>query len=281
MSSTNDIINIRFYLYSQSLKWWNLSIVLAVITPLAAVYAVWNESRWILYIVALLSLVTPIGITWAREIANNHMLRADKCRRLILLENGLGWPATKEDLAEIRAWAINVNLKQAPFIVPYYSSSKPAGANRLADIVTESAFFTMNLAGKAALGLLILCLGAAVAVAIILHMAGNWTSTTTGNEYSLIAKSIAVIVSFLISGDFLVLAKKYYDLKGTADRVFQRCASVRDQKKASAETVLPIVEDYGIALLQAPPIAGWLYKHYRDELNRIYRVSHGCTEEHV
>lgn len=281
MPLNNDIVNIRFYLYSQSSKWWNLSMALAVITPLSAVYAVWNESHWVLYIVAILSLVTPIGIAWAREIANNHFLHADKCRRVILLQDGLGWPTSKEDLAEIRAWAINVKLKQAPFVDPYFSSSKPAGANRLADIVTESTFFTVNLAGKAALGFLILCLGTAIAVAVILQMTGSWTLLNTGNGYSLIAKSIAVIISFLISGDFLLLAKKYYDLKGAADRVLQRCASIRDQKKASADVVLPIVEDYGIALLQAPPIPGWLYNLYRDDLNRIYRSSHDHVEDHV
>jgi hypothetical protein len=274
------VIDIRFYLYAQAAKWWNLSFVLAVTAPLASVLAVWNDSPWALYVIALLSLVTPICIAWSREIANTNIIRADKCRRLILFEDGLGWPATKEDLAEIRAWAINVQLKQAPFIKPYYASTKPKGANRIADIVTESSFFTTNLAGKAAFGLFMLCLGAAIAVAIILHLSGSQTSINTGSGYSLIAKSIAVIISALISGDFLILAKKYYDLKGAADRVFQRCASVRDQKKAGADLVLPIVEDYGIALLQAPPIPGWLYKHYRDELNRIYRASHGCAEEH-
>jgi len=179
-----------------------------------------------------------------------------------------------EDLATVRAWTVGSRLKEALFLRPYYSSTKPPGPQRLADISAESAFFTEQLAAKMQVCLWVLFGAALIVAAIGLHFA-DLASTVTERGALLLAKSAAILVSFLLAGDLLLNAKKYGDLRHEARDAFTRCAYLRENPKTEADQVRTVVEDYGDALLQAPPIPRGLYLWYRDDLNRIYRESHG------
>lgn len=50
-------------------------------------------------------------------------------------------------------------------------------------------------------------------------------------------------------------------------------------EEPSHDEVREVVEDYGVALLQCPPIPAWLYSWFRDPLNDIYRDSHQTTKD--
>ncbi len=273
MFDTNDLPNVRNHLYKRAELWWTYSLAVSTITLGSAFVAVWIDGPVSLSFAGIFALAAPISIAWMREAASLNLLRGDKCRRLILYADALGDEIKPEDRAQIRAWTIKTPLKEAPFVRPYYSSAMAPGPNRLADIVAESAFFTEHLSGKLAAWLWLAFGLSVAAVCIILYVVGmQWTSSD--RVALLVAKSAAVLVSFLLAGDFLLIAKKYSDLRIEAQQAFVRCSLVRNESGVGVNEIRTIAEDYNIAVLQAPPIPAWLYLIYRDDLNRIYRVSH-------
>lgn len=273
MTAPVDLADIRNHLYRVAEYWWVASIVIALMTLCAAFAALWIATPIFISIAGILSLLAPIAVTWTREVASTSLLRGDKCRRLILYADGLGRDIAPEDLAQVRAWTLGARLKEAPFVKPYYSSEKSPGPQRLADIMAESAFFTEHLARKLTTGLGIV-FGAALAGACLVLYSADFGSQIPLDVVLLLAKSAAVLVSFLLAGDFGLIAKKFNDLRNEAHQAFDRCARLRDTERANADEVRTVAEDYGVALLQAPPIPGWFYLIYRNALNNIYRESH-------
>jgi hypothetical protein len=276
MARHETLDDLRHHLYTQAQLLWEVSLVLSVATvALAIVGLASRDSLWVA-VTGVAALLIPVLVAWIREIATTQQLRGDKCRRLILVADGLGRQISPAELAELRAWAVGSDLGAAPFTLPYFSSRQPAGPQRLADIAMESAFFTEHLARKLQFGLWI---GFAILLCcalLVLHLA-DLAASQSSVGFSFAGKSIAVFIAFLISGDFALLAKKYGDLRLAAHDVYQRCAILRDDENATSDEVRNVVDDYGVAHIQCPPIPSWLYERHRDKLNAIYRESHGLN----
>lgn len=276
MPTPSDLSDIRNHLYQRAELWWVCTLAISAITLFLGLVALWvNSTAWITF-GGVFAIAAPIAIAWMREAASLNMLRGDKCRRLILYADGLGHDISPEDLAQARAWTLRTTPKDAPFVRPYYSSTVAPGPQRLADILVESTFFTEHLTGKLASWLWI-AFGLAVTFACMILYVADLQSATSYLFTFLVAKSAAVLVSFLLAGDFLLIAKKYSDLRNEAHQSYARCARLRSENNVSADEVRAAAEDYNVAILQAPPIPVWLYRIYRDELNRIYRHSHAVT----
>lgn len=274
MTRPEDLGDIRNLLYKKAEFWWGISLILSVAMLAVSVTVFWVESSRLIAFLGLLGLLVPVAITWARETSSVNMIRADKCRRLILFSDGLGEEISPNELAQVRAWAIGSVLESAPYVKPYFSSNKPPSPERLADILTESAYFTDYLACKLQFYLRILFIASLVVAITVLNLA-DVVSGAQQASLILTAKIVAVFITFLISGDFLLLAKKFGDLQRSASEIFSRCARLRETENISRHEVQGLADDYSVALLQSAPIPSWLYEKFRDSLNRAYRDSHG------
>jgi hypothetical protein len=272
MTILKDLPNIRNYLYDQAEKLWWWSLYLTLGAQLSSLIAILINQAWFLAITGLLALVPPIGVVWLRELANKHIQQGDKCRRLILYSDGLGEDIPKDDLAIIRAWTTGTQLQSAPFIHPYYASKLPIGANRLVDIIAESAYFTLHLAGKAAQYLLIIFAISALLLISILYV--SISIPNSGSVVIVVAKSAISAITFFLAGDIFLLWKKYSDLKIQANETFKICAILRDKPQLSISQAMQTVEDYHLSLIQSPPIPLKLYIKYQDHLNHAYQESY-------
>jgi hypothetical protein len=277
MPIPNDLFDIMQFLYKKAEKLWWITFIIALSTPLLSIIAIWSENTVFLVIIASIATITPIAISWIRHFAAVIYAKADKCRRLVLYADGLGREIANDELASIRAWVIGKNIKKSKFIPPYYLSNKPVGPNRLADIISESAFFTAELSGKVIVSLWIVLLTSLLVVIGLLLSSNLLISTEEilrANMLSTISKSAAIIVAFLISGDFALLIKKYIDLQSVAKSAFDRCSKLRDESTLNTSQVFYVVEDYNVVLIQSPPIPSLVYNRYKDDLNKVYRSSH-------
>lgn len=271
-----DLPDIRNYFFDKAELCWRTSFWLAFIAQFLLLLAIWIENNAFLLIVAIFGVLLPITMDWLRELASDYFFRGDKCRRLILYSDGLGKNITREDLLEIQSWVMKQQINEAPYKKPYYASILPHGPNRLADITAESAFFTEKLSEKAIDRLwlaliisLLLLLGILLGSDLYIKNPAN-----TDGVLENITKSAALIVAFLISGDFAVLLKKYYSLRDSSKNVFRNCIRLRSDQATLALDVIMVVEDYHLSLIQSPPIPSRLYIRYRDDLNEIYRDTH-------
>ena len=272
-SPNHDLADLRNHLYGRAEWLWQGSLVLSGTVLVLTLWGFWSNVPSWLSVTGVAAIIAPVVVAWMREAASELIVRGDKCRRLILYADGFGREIASSELAEVRAWGLGVDTDTAPFVRPYYSSREAPGPRRLADILTESAFFTKQLAAKVRGGLtgaFILAIAAAAAALYLADLVSN-----TGLPGLLIAaKSVATFIAFLISGDFLLLMKKYGDLEQEGGRTYERCARLRIQQDLREHEVISVAEDYGVALLQCPPIPVWLYLRYRDALNNVYRRSH-------
>ena len=277
MAEHDTLAEVRNHLYLRAEVLWQASLALAIATLVLTVVSVWAHNPFLLGLTGIAAVILPIAIVWIRESASTFLIRGDKCRRLILYADGLGQEIAPSDLAEVRAWSVGGKLGPAPFSPPYFSSKLAPGVQRLADIVTESAFFSVHLARKLQVWLWI-SFGLLLTCAIFTLYLADLAAGQSSEGLNLVAKSIAVFIGFLISGDFAILAKKYGDLRSETRHIYQRCAQLREDTHPSPEVVRAVIEDYNIALVQCPPIPSWLYARYRDQLNEIYRDSHGVMK---
>ncbi|TSA07285.1 MAG: hypothetical protein D4R79_17800 [Comamonadaceae bacterium] len=273
MKNPATLSELRNHLCQVAEKRWLWSLYLAAIALFVAVGAAFSQQLWVGGTAGLVGVILPLAVAWLRETASGELLQCDKCRRLILYADGLGHDIPASQLLGVRAWGLGASLGPAPFTPPYYASKLPVGPRRLADIITESAFFTRALAGKVQFVLWIV-VGVGVVAAVSALLLSDFAKGSSSDSVLAVAKSIGLFVAFLISGDTALLAKKYGDLERAAHLTFDRCARLRDEAAPSSEDVRAVAEDYGVALLQCPPIPSRLYLLYRDSLNDLYRDSH-------
>jgi hypothetical protein len=284
MPNQKNLSDIRNYLYDQAeVRWW-YSLWLSLCAQVLALIATVNNKLWLLAIAGFLALITPIAVAWLREWANNLTQKADKCRRMILYADSLGEDIPSHELAMVRAWTTGIKLQQAPFTSPYYSSSLSNSPQRLMDITTESAYFTEFLAAKTVNYLLVFLVISILILSGIIYFADFATSTATISQENQdmsgvkwAVKAALTAISFILSGDILLLWKKYSDLKLSAQSTFQKCADLRYDKSLSISEAMQVVEDYHLALIQSPPIPLKLYLIYRDPLNQSYQDSHSIS----
>lgn len=283
MEEHKDLSNIRNHLYKKAENLWWFSLLIAIGTQVLSLLAVWTNKRFLVTIIGFTVVASPIVITWLREQAVAITNKADKCRRLILYADGLGQAIPNHEIASIRAWVIGKTLKEASFVRPYYSSSLEVGPRRLADIIAESSFFTYQLVERVNF-LLKLFLGISIIMFIGILYSSNLFAIADWKQENLVstvAKSVASVIAFLISGDFLLLIKKYSDLSSAAKVTFDKCVKMRDNRNLKETEILQIVEDYNIVLVQNPPIPSLFYRKYKDDLNKIYRESHNLIDKQL
>jgi hypothetical protein len=255
---------------------WNVSLILAAALPLISIFSLWTRSDLAVTVAGTLSLVIPFAYTLIRESAIRVAVRADKCRRVILLADSLGREIPRWELVEMTAVGLDQEIGSGPHLNPYYVSRYSVGPQRLADNVAESAFYTRELAERFR-KLLRLTAGVAAFLALIALWLADLLETMSSETIVAAAKTVAVMAIFFIFGDFAILAARFGDLADTAKRTFDACVQLRDEPNVSPERVRDVTEDYGIGLVQCPPIPNWWYVRYRDRLNSLYSNSHRAS----
>lgn len=163
------------------------------------------------------------------------------------------------------------------FTDPYYASVTDQGARRLVDNTRETAFFTFKLAGISkwwTLGVIVLM---GVIVVTIFHEI--ITAPVGSLHIQNFAKSAAAIVSFLFTGDIVVIFIRYLQLEREAEVVYRTLDEMLKRDKIGLDEAMRAVEEYDIAVIQGPPILPTLHKWNHDNLNEAYRTAHGLRRK--
>src|SRR5689334_3830332 len=116
MGVEKNISDIRNHFFDKSELYWRLAFWLAFVAQLLLFLAIWVKNVLFLLAVVASGILLPIAIVWLRELSLNNALRGDKCRRLILYDDGLGRHITREDMLEIQSWVLGFQVSEAPFV---------------------------------------------------------------------------------------------------------------------------------------------------------------------
>ena len=213
----------------------------------------------------------PMIGRWLQEISNDKASCALKCRLAILYSDAFGKDIPAQISRDIRAMVNGEKVKEAPFIKPYYDSKLPYGPKRLAEIVSESAFWTYNLAQK-----MVVLMSVYTGCYFLLGLILAYFIVQMNIEPTLllmISKSFIVYISFIFASESTILIKKYNELWHKSEQIYKETERLSRFKKPSTIKVMQIVEEYNLLLINSPPIPSFIYNLNKETLNDAYKNS--------
>lgn len=259
--------------YDRARNWWYGNLILKTIILLITIVAIFSTKGDASLIIGIISILIPISAWYSEYRTSQHYGKAENMRRLLLLIDGLNIKPPEHELAQIEFDVGRIESRDPLYTPPYYYSALEAGSNRLADIISESSFFTKNLARNSSNFFGTLALIGLVAMFLLLYISFqmNFVSEIRG----LISKVIAIMLIFFVTGDLSRLFFKFRKLSEVSEKVSNRCDKLRDDRNADRYDIFAAMDDYNCALIQAPPIPEFIYKKNRDALNDAWRRHRG------
>lgn len=268
MKLTGRLIEAMRSEFGKSKKWYNRSIItnfVMFVSSAILIITVGNLS----VILGLCLFIFPIALFIFRELSMEYQNRAEKIRRSLILADALDHKPSEVELAQLRIDLGTIDRSEPLFDKRYYDSKVPVGVNRLVDILAESALFTHNLCKRA-----VLIFSLMIGVGIIAICSSIYMLLSLGvncDVNTMFAKLMALFMVFLVSGDFAYLCRRYYCLSLASKEVLDKTQILARKGAFPVEGALRIVDDYNCAVIQAPPIPGFIYKSMLKPLNEAWR----------
>lgn len=252
--------------YSASKAHWRVHFSIEVTRLLAAAYLVLGGQR--VLTVSALAIVAPIASYFVRRTADVAYGHAERMRRLLYLQDGLGREPTRADLLELRADATWLpDLEPLP-VGSYYSSALPRGPRRLAHICEEAAFHTRGYACAAATAFFVIAAVGVLFAAMLLWYAIH--GAIGAGQATLLARFASSLLTFFAAGSFVSMALAFQALRNAAQRAFERLDRLASSNAATAADVLLVIGAYDCALAKAPAIPTLTYRALRSRLNEAW-----------
>ena len=271
MAEQPNLSDIRNQLYNKAEKYWWLSLSVSLGIPLLTLATLILKTSNIQIYIGFAAIISPVGLFWLRNIAEENSTKADKCRRVILYADGLNHPITHEDQMKIRACTLKSDIRPAEYEKPYYESNYEPGPKRLVEITKQSAFFTSMLAKEVSETLTKILIFFGIVILAIIYLGLPMLEDT--KKLSLIAKSATIIISTLYAGDLIWLKNKFADLHNESEAIISQSIPLLQKKELTESEAFRLVEDYHITINLKPPIPNRVYKKHVERLNKIYRES--------
>ncbi len=263
-------------LYADALRFWYASLYInfgTLVFLLVTIFISWPSLAWLFGFVTLLS---PIALLGCRVIFESKFREADRCKRLLHYVDSLGIEIPEAEAACLLGYPSRKPVK-ITYDGPFYVSLSEQGIRRLVDNTRESAFFTFKLAGHtrnyslAVIGLMV------ITVFVIFHTILS-TPEDTKNIVNY-AKSAAGVMSFLFTGDIIILCLKWWGMQNEAEKSYNTLNDLLKRANITVDEAMRAVEEYHIAVIQGAPIPVKVYLRHRDSLNAAYQKAHGIKGE--
>lgn len=249
------------------LRTWLLATQFAVALP--AAISVFFDNGSILYYLAVIGAALLV-VWWLLDGSYQaHRTAAENARRAALVVGGLGQPLSSEALLHIEeSFLVTEDAAKAAMMPGYFASTAPAGPQRLAEMIDESAFFTEKLQAASAK-----FMGAAFALIVLAFsaVAGVALPYASTEVEIVVARVFLAILAFLLSSDVIGAARGHHAASRTVRdiRLVLEAASARGYPRAD---ILLAMADYNAAVEAAPLTVPIVYRSMGDQLNRLWQT---------
>lgn len=269
MKLTDRLIEAMRSEFAKSKNWYRKSIIISLsMLVISAVLISWS-SGFLAILLGMCLFIFPILLFIFREFSLGHQVHAENIRRFLILADGLGYKPSDIELAQLKIDLGNIDRSEPLFDKRYYDSKVEVGPRRLLDILTESVFFTYNLSKRTVwISGWMIFIGT-IALFIILYQLIN---LRVDQELGVVvAKWAALVMSFLVSGDFAYLCRRYYCLSMATKEILIKSDALFKKETISTEEVMKATDDYNCAVVQSLPIPSIIYKNMVESLNEAWR----------
>jgi hypothetical protein len=233
-------------------------------TAVVATIGLFAGGGTFLYGLAIASVVLATGTVYFRLMTSAKKGVAEKGRRAVVLADGLGKPIEGKRLSDLRTtFSVSETEAKAWEDPNYYESTAPAGAERLAAMVQESAFWSRYLYLKSARrSWMFFILFALVSFGFLLGIV-----TVQPSEWRMkLAQVSCLIVALLLARDHLGRAISFTNASHEADAIDHRL-----EGNVNLESVLLAFGDYNCITESTPLVESGLYRTEKALLSQIWQ----------
>lgn len=261
--------DIRNHLYDKAEKFWWVSLLIGLFVQITAGFTIFIKNNILIIFSEIILLCLPILARWFQEISKDNTLKAMKCRLSILYSDSFGKVIPSDISKEIKSWVGLEKINVAPFEKPYYDSKLPSGPNRLADITSESAFWTFNLANNMRILMAIyVFLYVSISIFFLYFLL---QSKIEGSILMNISKTIIILISVIFTSETILLIKQYNELYSESKKYFHILDKMSNETDIKVTEIMQTVEGYNLLLISSPPLPSFLYKIKQANLNKAYK----------
>jgi hypothetical protein len=256
--------------YSGAKQFWRVHIALEFSRLGIAVYLLAGGTQ--LLLASGLAIAAPLASYFVKRAADAAYGHAERMRRVLYLQDGLGRRPSQADVLDLRAGATWLpDLDPLP-VGSYYMSPLPVGPQRLAHICEEAAFHTRGYANLAAAFFFGIA-AAGVALASLLMWYALQTAAPAQALVTL-GRVGSSLLTFFAAGSFVTMAFSFHGLGLAAQRAFDRLDKLASSASATSEDVLLVLSSYDCTLAKTQPIPTAAYRILRRRLNEAWQ-EHG------
>jgi hypothetical protein len=267
VGATLERLTSLYYKKAEVWRYWHLRI--EALIYVAGVFAVFVHDLPLEYPAVGLALV----LVTALLAAQGEKLRdtAESLKRQHEYWQGLGIAPSKAMLAEVQVHAPGDLPREMAEILRQgltFSSARALGPNRLLENLSESSWFTKELAAWCSARLREIFIGSVLIALIVLLVVA--TSVHGGTASSSVAKCVASTLAFLMSVGVMkswLAFERYSREAGEIDSEAQR---VLASGAASALDAQRLLSEYQLLRASAPAIPTWIWSRKRHQLNQIW-----------
>ena len=196
---------------------------------------------------------------------------AETMRRQSVLTEALDWAIDTVQMSDWQAKASNrvrSSLEVQPRDPSYYATERGFGAERLAEMTIESAFYTRRLYAKVSFWAWIIFAAATLASLFVITLL---LTTAVPDSVTLVAaKAVYSFVPVVIAIDIFGWALRLVRLGSAIRSVEVGLQQLIDADNAELQEVLRWVSEYNCQVVQGVPILNWLFDRWHNQIDDLW-----------
>jgi hypothetical protein len=196
---------------------------------------------------------------------------AETMRRQSVLTEALGWPVERVQASEWRRSAgrkVAERFKVRPREEDYYTTPKPIGPGRLAEMTLESAFWTRHLYGKLRIIVWAIFIGALIVSGLVISIPAFGVAPQ--GVALRIATAVYILLPVLLTIDLLGWAIRLGRLMASIRAVEVDLERLTNSGAMDTQQVLRLVAEYNCQVVSGFPIHPWIYRRWHDEIHELW-----------
>ena len=251
----------------------------------AAVVFYPSDAKLIGLITLILGLLSEI-ILWRSDKWKGD---AQSLHRKLDFENGLGWPVTKSEFADLLArYPGNLDKMTGSGKGSYFASTEPPGIKRALQNLCESSWWSMHLSESMFKIFMVVIIAIIVGCIVLLNVSVEslpTTASTAGayqssqaaqSTHDVVSASVVKIVTssllFLVSYGLIRLACGYYSFSQKSRQIKEKAEALLEANCDKEVSVIKLWQDYHLSRASAPLLPSWIWWCRQKRLNELFKA---------
>jgi hypothetical protein len=272
-----DLIQLARFLFGTAARqWWAawaLELVAGVISVAVGLVEV-SENAALVGAAAVGALMLLAYVT--RLKAEDNYGTAETMRRQSVFSEGIGWRIAGW---QRRRWVQKAGAKRleklgiVPRDADYFATGAEIGPRRLAEMTSESAFYTRTQYVKVRLWMAVASIVVVVATVVLLGLSISREVPSSNGLF--IATAVFLAVPVLTGMDMFGWWLKLGTLAQGIEEVER---DLEEARAASNEAdVVRLVSEYNCIVISGIPVTDWMFNRWRDEVARLWKEEQAAS----